>query len=137
MGEPPVRLAQFQGGVECRREASGPLGLTLAGRTTGRPGEELQIAFAAAAPGDLPARLENALIERTGTDEYRIAAGAREWRLTAGALHVQRNVAAAFYGAIPGRPAPLTRRFLYRVVLALARSRAGLALLRALRRQAR
>jgi hypothetical protein len=134
MGEPPVRLAQYRGEVECRRESAGPLGLTLTGRSAERPGEELQLAFAAAAPHDLPARLEDALIERTATGEYRIAAGAREWRLTAAALHVHRNVGAAFYRAIPGRPAPLTRRLLYRVVIALARSRAGLALLRAARR---
>ncbi len=134
MGEPPARLAQYRGGVECRRESAGPLGLTLTGRTVERPGEELQLAFAATAPADLPARLEDALIERTGTDEYRIAAGAREWHLKARALHVHRNIGAAFYGAIPERPAPLTRRLLYRGLLALARSRAGLALLRAARR---
>jgi hypothetical protein len=134
MGEPPVRLAQFQGGVECRRASAGPLGLTLTGRTVERPGEELQLAFAGVAPADLPERLEDAGVEAAAPDEYRIAAGAREWRLTARAVHVHRNVGAAFYGAIPGRPAPLQRRLLYRVLLALARSRAGLALLRAARR---
>lgn len=131
---PAVTVAVFTGSVRCRRTPDGPLGLTLAGCTAVQPGAELELAFAGVAPADLPERLEDALIERTGTDEYRIAAGAREWRLTARALHVHRDVGAAFYGAIPGRPAPLTRRLLYRVVLALARSRVGLALLRALRR---
>jgi hypothetical protein len=134
MGEPVTRLAQFQGAVECRRDSAGPLPLTLTGHSAGLPGEPLRLAFAAAAPTDLPARLEDALIERTGPEQYRIASGGREWRLTARALHMHRDVGAAFYEAIPARPAPLTRRFLYRVLLALARSRLGLALLRASRR---
>jgi hypothetical protein len=135
MGGLPARLTQFQGEVECRR-SSGLLGLTLTGRSAERPGEELELAFAAAAPADLPPRLTDALIERTGMDEYRIAAQGRDWRLTARALHVHRNVGRAFYRAIPGRPAPRARRLLYRVLLVLARSRAGLMLLRALRRSA-
>ena len=134
MAEPAVRVAQFQGGVECRRESAGPLGLTLTGRGAGHAGEPLRLAFAAAAPADLPARLADALIERTGPEEYRIAAGAREWRLTARALHVHRDAGEAFYSAIPGRPAPLARRVLYRALLALARAPFGLALLRAARR---
>jgi hypothetical protein len=129
-----VTVAAFTGSVRCRREPGGPLGLTLEGRSAGQGGEELALAFAGQAPADLPERLEDARVESHAPLEYRIVAGGREWRLTARALHVHRNVGAAFYRAIPGRPAPLKRRGLYRVLLALARSRAGLALLRAARR---
>jgi len=135
MSDGSARLAQFQGGAECRRESEGPLGLTLMGGTAERPGEVLRLAFAAPAPPGLPVRFfEDVLVERTAADQYRIAAGGREWRFAARALYVQRDVGAAFYRAIPGRPAPLLRRVLYLVLLALARSRAGLALLRAVRR---
>jgi hypothetical protein len=130
-----VTVAAFTGSVRCRREPGGPLGLTLEGRSAGRGGgEKLALAFAAQAPADLPERLEDARVESHAALEYRIVAGGREWRLTARALHLHRNVGTAFYRAIPGRPAPLMRRGLYRVLLALARSRAGLALLRAARR---
>jgi hypothetical protein len=131
---PAATVAQFTGSVRCRRAPEGPLGLTLTGCTAVHPGAELELAFAGVAPADLPERLEDARVEAAAPGEYRIAAGGREWRVTARALHAHYNVGAAFYGAIPGRPAPLARRFLYRVLLALARSRAGLALLRAARR---
>ena len=71
MGESAV-LARFRGTVSCVREAHGPLGLTLSGRTADRPGEDLRLAFAAAAPADLPPRLEDALIEHGAAGEYRI-----------------------------------------------------------------
>ncbi len=131
---PAVTVAVFTGNVRCRRTPDDPLGLTLTGCTAVHPGAELELAFAGVAPADLPERLADARVEAAAPLEYRIAAGAREWRLTARAVHLHYNVGAAFYRAIPGRPAPLTRRLLYRVVLALARSRAGLALLRVARR---
>ena len=127
-------LARFSGVVSCTRSARGPLGLTLTGRTAGAPGEEIQLAFAGAAPADLPGQLEAAVVERAGPGEYRIASAARAWTLAARSVHVHREVAAAFYRAIPPRPAPLGRRVLYGVMLRLARSRAGIALLQALRR---
>ncbi len=49
-------------------------------------------------------------------------------------MHLHREIAAQFYRAIPPRPVPLLKRWFWRVVLALATSRAGLAALRVLRR---
>jgi hypothetical protein len=129
-----VRVARFRGAVSCAREARGPLGLTLTGRTADPPGEALELAFAAAAPGDLPGQLEDALIERTGPGRYRIASGARSWTFAARSVHLHRDVAPAFYRAIPPRPAPLVRRLVFGAMLRLAASRAGIALVRALRR---
>ena len=127
-------LARFSGAVSCARSSHGPLGLTLTGRAADAGGEEIEVAFAGAAPADLPQRLEDAVIARAGPGEYRIASAARVWTLAARSVHVHREVAAAFYRAIPPRPAPLARRMLYGLMIALARSRAGIALIRALRR---
>jgi hypothetical protein len=49
-------------------------------------------------------------------------------------VHLTGEIAAEFYRALPPRPVPAGKRFLLRVVFSLARSRAGFALLRALRR---
>ena len=127
-------LARFSGAVTCARSPRGPLGLTLTGRTADPPGGEIEVAFAGAAPADLPGQLGDAVVERAGPGAYRIVSAARAWTVAARSVHVHREVAAAFYGAIPPRPAPLARRVLYGVMLTLARGRAGIALLRALRR---
>ncbi len=58
----------------------------------------------------------------------------REWVIAAAAVHLHHEIAAQFYRAIPPRPVPPSRRWLWRIVLALAATRAGLAVLRALRR---
>ena len=127
-------VARFTGAVACARSSRGPLGLTLIGRAADHPDEEIRLAFAGAAPAGLPERLEDAVIERGGPGEYRIASGARAWTVTARSVHLHREVAGRFYRAIPPRPAPLVRRMLFGAMLGLARSRAGIALLRALRR---
>ncbi len=126
-------VVRFSGAVTCAREPRGPLGLILSGRTADAPGEELELAFAGAAPADLPARLEDAVIECAGPGRYRIGSGARAWTIAARSVHLHRDVAPGFYRAIPPRPAPLLRRLLFGVMLALARSRVGIALVRALR----
>jgi len=126
-------VVQFRGAVTCVRDRHGPLGLTLGGRTAGHPLEDMQLAFEGAAPADLPERLEDARVESGAPGEYRITAGGREWRFSAHSMHVHRDLGEAFYRAIPGRPAPLRRRLAFGAMLALARTRLGLALLRALR----
>jgi hypothetical protein len=131
---PVDRVAEFRGGVRCRRTPQGPLGLTLTGRTGGHPGEELELAFAGAAPAALPEQLEDVVIERAAAGEYRIVSGARAWPVAARSVHLHREIAERFYRAIPPRPAPLVRRMLFGVMLRLARSRVGIALLKALRR---
>jgi hypothetical protein len=127
-------VARFKGAVTCVRASRGPLGLTLTGGSAEPAGGEIQVAFAGAAPADLPGRLEDAVIERAGPGEYRIASGARTWTVAARSVHLHREVAAAFYRAIAPRRAPLARRMLYGAMLRLAGSRAGIALIRALRR---
>ena len=125
-------IVRFRGAVQCRREAA-PLNLTLSGRAADGSREQVTLAFAGTAPAELPGSLENAVIERAA-DRYRIASAAGEWRLDAHSVHLHREVADTFYRAIPPRPAPLRRRMLYRVMLGIAGTRLGLALIRALRR---
>ena len=133
MTEPQVAtVAHFTGAVTCTRTPDGPLGLTLTGRTADRAGE-VRLEFAGAAPADLPGHLEDALVERAGPGRYRIASGARSWSVAARSVYLHRDVGQDFYRAIPPRPAPLRRRLLFGAMLALARSRAGIALLKALR----
>src|SRR5205807_1789291 len=125
-------------------EALGVMGKNAAGRIamvrvslTPRvafPGERTELAFSAAAPADFPEALEGAVIERVGTHQYRIASAPREWLIEATAVHVHRDIAVPFYRAIPPRRVPLAKRIFWRVVLALAATRTGLALLRRLRR---
>jgi hypothetical protein len=126
------RLATFCGVVHCRRANTVP-GLILSG-STAEAEEPAALAFSATAPADLPVTLQDAVVDHLGDADYRIGAGQREWLITAPAVHLHRGIAAQFYRAIPPRPAPWTKRLFWRVVLALAASRGGLALLRALRR---
>jgi hypothetical protein len=114
----------FQGWISCRRDAEGPLGLVLVGRTKDRPEEPVQVAFACAAPSDLPDALEDAAVERLGPRQHRISSGERSWTLDAVA-HVHREVAGAFYKALPPRPVPWRKRLFWRALLALAGHPAG------------
>ena len=129
-----VSVARFSGAVACSRSPRGPLGLMLTGRTADHPDEQVQLAFAGLAPADLPERLEDAAVERSGPGEYRITSAQRTWTVAAQSVHLHREVAARFYRAIPPRPAPFLRRVVFGSMLGLARSRAGIALIRALRR---
>jgi len=129
----PERLATFRGMVHCLRASAVP-GLTLRGMTAEAPDEPTALAFSAAAPADLPGTLEDAVVDHLGGTHYRIGAARREWLITAQGVHLHREIAPQFYRAIPPRPAPWAKRVFWRMVLALAASRAGLALLRALRR---
>ena len=129
----PDPIVSFRGPVSCLRGAL-PLGLTLVGETPEHPGERTTLAFSAAAPAEFPATVEDALVERVGPNRYRIASAPRDWLIEATAVHLHRDVAAEFYRAIPPRRVPFGKRLFWRVVLALAASRPGLALLRTLRR---
>jgi hypothetical protein len=130
----PTQVAQFRGTVHCRREPRGPLGLELTGRAIGADAEQSVAFSGAAAPGDLPEVLENLVVVRTGEREFRLLSAGGAWTLTAAAVHVHTDLSAPFYKAIPPQPAPLARRLLFGTALFLARTRAGLMLLRALRR---
>ncbi len=130
----PERLVTFRGAVRCERAAAVPR-LILSGSSTAEaPAEPVMLAFSAAAPADLPATLEDAVVDHLGGGEYRIGAATGAWLISSPAVHVHRDIGAQFYRAIPPRPAPWVKRVFWRAVLALAASRAGLALLKALRR---
>ncbi len=131
MSEAPVR---FAGTVRCAR-GSGALRLTLSGAAAGAPAQPLTVAFAAAAPAGLPAVIEDVVVEQTAHG-FRITSGADAWTLEAPAAHVHRDVSAAFYRALPPRPVPFGKRVFWRLVLLLAGSSGGIALLRALRGRA-
>jgi hypothetical protein len=129
----PERLASFRGEVQCERAARVP-GLILRGNTLEAPAEPTALAFSGYAPPDLPATLADAVIEHVAGAQYRISAPAGSWEISASAVHLHREIAAQFYAAIPPRRASWTKRLFWRVVLGLGASRAGLALLKALRR---
>jgi hypothetical protein len=132
MAEP---VARFAGTVTCARGA-GALGLTLSGTSLHPPGQPLAVGFASGAPAGLPAVLEDAVIAEPSPGTFRIASEAGSWTLSAPVAHVHREVGVAFYGAIPPRPVPPGKRVFWRLVLTLAGSRTGMALLRALRGRA-
>jgi hypothetical protein len=125
------RLASFRGTVRCTRAAHVPA-LTLTGMTAEAPDEPTTLAFSSAA-GEFPATLQDPVVERLADGRWRIASASGEWLLPASPAHLHRDVAARFYQAIPPRPAPWKKRAFWRVVLALAASRAGIATLRWLR----
>jgi hypothetical protein len=126
-------LVSFRGRVRCSSTPP-PLGLTLSGESAAPPGAELTLAFSTATPAEFPETLADVRVESLGDGQYRIASGGRTWLIAAAAAHLHTEVAAQFYRAIPPRPVPLLKRLAFRVVLILAASRAGLALLRRLRR---
>lgn len=133
MAAEATSLVRFRGAVSCARAADGPLALTLTGTSADAAGGGLSCAFTGPAPAELPAQLEDAVVARGSAGGYVIASRGRSWRVAARSVHVHREVAADFYRAIPPRPAPLLRRMLFGAMLDLARSRAAIALLRALR----
>ena len=128
------KVAEFRGTVRCRRVADGPLGLELIGLAADSRGEPLTLAFAGKAPADLPETIEDAVVQQSGEASFRVTSGTRSWTLAAQAVHAHRDVGGAFYAAIPPRPAPFLRRLLLGTALRIAGSRAGLAVVRALRR---
>jgi hypothetical protein len=131
----PHRIVTFRGGVSCRRDSNGPLGLTLVGCTADHPDERAVVAFSGSAPDNLPDVLEDPTIYRVAERRYRISSAPREWPVEATAVHVHREIATAFYRAIPPRTAPWTKRLFFRVLLAMMSSSWGKRLLLALRRR--
>ena len=128
----PETLATFRGSVRCERDTRA---LRLSGVTAESPGEETSLILSGWGPGDCPDMLDDAVVEHLGGARYRIRCGARDWLIEAEAVHVHREIAGPFYRAIPPRPAPWRKRLFWRIVLALAASRAGLTALRMLRRR--
>jgi hypothetical protein len=128
----PDSPVKFSGPVRCTRGAP-PLGLTLSGQLPPGDPRPATVAFSALAPADLPDVLTDALIEPLGGAQYRLSDARRSWLIESPSVHLHRDVGAAFYRAIPPRPAPRLRRLFFRVVLWLAASHRGVALLMRLR----
>lgn len=124
---------EFAGAVRCAPGAP-PFTLTLTGAAAAPAAGGLTLTFSGSAPADLPATLAGARVDVPAPGVYRITSGTRAWQVAGGSLSATREAAAAFYAALPPRPVPLVKRLFWRLVLALAASRAGLTLLRALRR---
>jgi hypothetical protein len=127
-------LYTFSGRIECRRAASGPLGLTLSGPVGG---EVVHLAFRGRPPPELPAELEGGELRRASPERYLLSSGGRAWEISAAAVHVHRDVGAAFYAAVPPRRVPWPKRLLLGLVLALAARPLGRRLLMRLRRALR
>lgn len=127
----PERLATLRGPVSCARAAGVP-GFTLSGVSA--QGEPTTLVFPAPAPADLPATLTDAHVEWLAPGEYRISGAGGTWRIAAATVEVHADVGGAFYRAVPPRPAPWVKHCFWSLVLTLAASRAGLAVLRRLRR---
>ena len=123
------RTIRFRGWISCRRDGEGPLGLVLVGRTNQHKYEEaLQVAFSCRAPDDLPEVLEDATVEFLAGNVHRLTSGDQSWTLQ-GPAHVHREIAGAFYKALPPRPVPWQKRLFWRVMLGLAAHPMGRKLL--------
>ena len=129
----PDNVLSFSGRVECRR-SGGPLGLTLVGRCADQSGDSCQLSFQGSAPPDLPPCLDEVTVRRLGARRYLIAGSGQEWAFEARNAYWQRDVSAAFYRAIPARVPPLARRLFFRLVLTLAATPFGRALIARRRR---
>ena len=129
----PVRVVTFRGGVSCRRDTNGPLGLTLIGWTADHPDERASVAFSGTAPENLPEVLEDPTVYRIDEGRFRISSAPRDWIVEATAVHVHREIATSFYSAIPPRIPPWSKRLFFRVVLAMMSNSWGKRLLLALR----
>jgi hypothetical protein len=127
-------LVAFRGAVVVQRHSAGAVGLTLVGAAGESPGEPTTLAFSGKAPGGLPDGLADLNVVAAGATRYLLESAAREWPLEAAAAHLHHDVSTAFYRALPPRHVPLAKRCLWALVLTLAASRSGLALLAALRR---
>jgi hypothetical protein len=130
---PGSPLAAFQGAVDCRRAANV---LTLTGSAADSADDVLILTLVGPAAPDLPDRLTAATVRALGESRYGITSASREWRVEATSVHLHRDIGSAFYRAIPPRPTPFKKRLFWRVVLALAATRAGKRLLLSLRRGA-
>lgn len=138
---------RFRGEVRCERRDGQALGLVLQGveapRAAGGEAAAIEVVFGQPRVREFVERLEDAVVEELaprareeGTGALRrfaVTGAQHRFELEARSVHVHRDVRAAFFAAVPPRPAPLRRRVFFRLVRALVASRCGRRLLRALR----
>lgn len=130
---PAAPLAVFRGPAACRRTDNA---LTLSGAAADSADDRLIVTFVGRMMPEVPRSVSGASIRAVDQHRYVIASESQELIVEASALHLHRDIGNTFYRAVPPRPAPLPKRIFWRVVLALAASRAGRRLLLSLRRQA-
>lgn len=118
MSSTPEIVVRFSAAVECRRDESSPLGLTLSGRTAAD--ELAHLAFLCPAPSEFPAQLEAPTVERLSPQQFRISSGERSFLISAAQSYLHRDVSAQFRRAVPQRSAPLIKRLFWRMVLGAA-----------------
>lgn len=130
---PPSPLAAFGGPVSCRRTAAA---LTLSGSAADSADDRLIVTLIRPSAPELPDTLVAVSVRAIDERHYRISSASGDWIVAATSLHLHRDIGRAFYRAVPPRPVPLAKRFFWRVVLALAGTRAGKRLLLSIRRRA-
>lgn len=118
----------YRGKVELRLNAASPLGVKLVGRSADT-NETACLSFVGAPPPNLPSELHDPTVHRIDAASYRLAAGERAWTIPATGIHLHRDVSEVFYRAVPPRPVPLSKRIFWRVIVGLAATPLGRALL--------
>ena len=119
----------FRGKVELRRNASSPLGLTLVGKSADHTNEMAYVSFVMTPPADLPRELNDVLVHRIDARHFQLSSDGTEWLLSATGVHVHRDVSEVFYKAVPPRPVPLSKRLMWRIIVGLADTPIGRALI--------
>lgn len=132
LDSPPSPLAAFRGTVVCRRRGNA---LSLTGSAADSADDILILTFVAPDVRGLPDRLNGATVRALGGRRYGIGSESGDWVVDASSVHAHRDIGSVFYRAVPPRPTPLGKRLFWRVVLALAGTRAGKHLLLSLRRR--
>lgn len=112
-------LAEFSGPVQCRRESL-PTALVLSGAER-RGGVPLQLRFMAPAPETLPVIVSDIDVYAIEPGEWKLRAHGGSWTVCARSLLVHRDVATAFFSALPPPRVPWTLRFGWSLLLSLAR----------------
>jgi hypothetical protein len=123
------QVIAFRGTVQVWRDAAGPLNLTIVGQPNDGSAETTYLGFAQATELELPPLLDKVAVDRLGAQSYHITASSGEWTLDAKSMHLHRDVTGAFYAVVPPRAAPLIKRVFWRLVLAIAATSLGRALL--------
>lgn len=121
----PPRIVQFRGLV--RWEAGpGTAGFTLIGNIVEPQGglTPAQLSLAGLQPPQLPPTLGDPTLEPRAEQVWVLRCDAREWTVR-GTWQLHRDVAAAFFAAVPPRATPWARRLGWGVLLAVATLRPG------------
>lgn len=122
-------IISFRGKVELRRNASSPLGLTLVGQSADQVHEMAYVSFVMRPPIDLPRELHDVHVHRIDAAHFQLVSLERDWLLSATGVNVHRDVSAVFYKAVPPRPVPLSKRLMWRIIVGLADTPIGRALI--------